>query len=34
MTDLRQKGEEVYSFDVRYNPGGLLDQALAIKYVL
>ena len=29
VTDLRQKGVKKFIFDVRYNPGGLLDQALA-----
>ena len=31
VTDLRQKGVKKFIFDVRYNPGGLLDQALAIS---
>lgn len=31
VTDLRQKGVKKFIFDVRYNPGGLLDQALVIS---
>ena len=31
VTDLRQKAVKKFIFDVRYNPGGLLDQALAIS---
>ena len=30
VTDLRQKGVKKFIFDVRYNPGGLLDQAIMI----
>ena len=30
VTDLRQKGIKKFIFDVRYNPGGLLDQAIMI----
>ena len=33
VTDLRQKGVKKFIFDVRYNPGGLLDQALAISNI-
>ena len=30
VTDLREKGVKKFIFDVRYNPGGLLDQAIMI----
>lgn len=30
VEDLREKGAEAFVFDLRYNPGGLMDQALKV----